>query len=381
MELEKLTLSKTKCHKLHIGKHHKECSDLFVHGEIMSESKGEKYLGDIVHNSGSIKPNLARRLSRGWGKVSEILAILKEAPLGHYKIISGFILRKAMLLNTMLFNSEAWHSFDQNQVKAFEKIDEALIRGIVIGHSKIPVPALFLETGQVPIRFLLACRRKLYLQTILQRNPEELILRVYTAQKNEPVAGDFYQLVQNDLHLLGLQLSEESLTSMSKYDLKALVKSSAKREAFKYLISLKETKSKMDDICYLNNFKTLDYMQSFSREQSSLLLALRTRTVRGIRSDFGDMFLDKQCPLPNCLDLDSLPHLLACRELTGAVPRSPSIQYSDVYSMDLDKQLEVTTLYSQLLAARDKLLLPPDRDEPGNNLPVHQLQTIAGALH
>ena len=85
----------------------------------MSESKAEKYLGDIVHNSGSIKPNLARRLSRGWGNVSEILAILKEAPLGHYKIISGFILRKAMLLNTMLFNSEAWHSFDQNQVKAF----------------------------------------------------------------------------------------------------------------------------------------------------------------------------------------------------------------------------------------------------------------------
>ena len=136
-----------------------------------------------------------------------------------------------MLLNTMLFNSEAWHSFDQNQVKAFEKIDEALIRGIVIGHSKIPVPALFLETGQVPIRFLLACRRILYLQTILQRNPEELILRVYTAQKNEPVAGDFYQLVQNYFQLLGLQLSEECLTSISKYDLKALLKSSAKKRS------------------------------------------------------------------------------------------------------------------------------------------------------
>ena len=34
-------------------------------------------------------------------------------------------------------------------------------------------------------------------------------------------------------------------------------------------------------------------MQSFSKEQSSLLLALRTRTVRGIRSDFGEIFMDK----------------------------------------------------------------------------------------
>ena len=182
MELEKLTLSKTKCHKIHIGKHHRECSDLLVHGEVMSESKAEKYLGDIIHNSCSIKPNLARQLSRGWGKLSEILAIIKEAPLGNYKIMSGFILRKAMLLNTMLFNSEAWHSFNINQVEAFEKIDEALIRGLVLGHSKIPILALYLETGQVPIRFILACRRILYLKTILKRDPDELIFKVYAAQ-------------------------------------------------------------------------------------------------------------------------------------------------------------------------------------------------------
>ena len=44
----------------------------------MAESKCEKYL---VHNSGGFKPNVARRLSRGWGRISEILAIIQEAPL------------------------------------------------------------------------------------------------------------------------------------------------------------------------------------------------------------------------------------------------------------------------------------------------------------
>ena len=88
MELEKLTLSKKTFHKIHIGKHHRECSELFVHGAVMSESKAEKYLCDIVHNSGSIKPNLARRLSRGWGKLSEILAMVKEAPQGKHEIMS-----------------------------------------------------------------------------------------------------------------------------------------------------------------------------------------------------------------------------------------------------------------------------------------------------
>ena len=101
-----------------------------------------------------------------------------------------------------------------------------------------------------------------------------------------------------------------------------------------------------------------------TREQSSLLQALRTRTVRGIRSDFGDMFLDKTCPLENCLELDSIPHLLACRVLQGAVPRSTAVQYGDVFSPDQERQEEATVLFGQLLAARDKLI---ERQMPGND--------------
>ena len=49
----------------------------------MNESRSEKYLGNIIHNSGSVKPIVAKRLSKGWGRKNEILAIIKEAPL-HY---------------------------------------------------------------------------------------------------------------------------------------------------------------------------------------------------------------------------------------------------------------------------------------------------------
>ena len=63
-------------------------------------------------------------------------------------------------------------------------------------------------------------------------------------------------------------------------------------------MAIKDTKTKMDDTSYVKQF----YMPPISPcpdkwTQSSLLLALRTRTVRGIRSDFGDMFPTKQWPL------------------------------------------------------------------------------------
>ena len=356
MELEKLSLSKTKCHKIHTGKLNKDCPTLKVHGTAMAESKSEKYLGDIIHQNGTPKPNLARRLSRGWGKVNEILAIIKEAPLGRWKIKSGLILRKSMLINTMLCNSEAWHGITEGQVRAFEKIDEALIKGLLEGHSKIPIPALYLETSQIPIRFILACRRLLYLQTILQRGADELIFKVYAAQKNDPIKGDFCQLVNDDRQLIDLQLSDSQISNMTRYELKLLVKSKARQAAFVHLMNIKESKSKMDNISYLNSFKILPYMESMTREQSSLLLALRTRTVRGIRTDYGDLYLDKGCPLPGCPEADSLPHTLTCRVLQEAVQEPSLVQYGDVFSLDTNVQQLAVDRFALLLEARDKIL-------------------------
>ena len=80
---------------------------------------------------------------------------------------------------------------------------------------KIPGAALYLETGQIPVRYILACRRILYLQTILHRDTEELIQKVYTAQKTDPVKGDICQLVEKDLQLLDLKLSDENISRMS----------------------------------------------------------------------------------------------------------------------------------------------------------------------
>ena len=81
----------------------------------------------------------------------------------------------------------------------------------------------------------------------------------------------------------------------------------------------------MDGITYSGPFSLQAYMQSeiFNDEMASLLLALRTRTVRGIRSDFGEMFPDKSCPLEGCSLPDSLGHILAYTVLNGTELYSP----------------------------------------------------------
>ena len=108
-----------------------------------------------------------------------------------------------MLVNGMLFNSEAWHGVDEKDIILLEKVDEALIRSILSVHPKIPLEALYLETKSVPIRFIIASRRIMYLHSILQKEEHEMVRQTYEAQKIQPIQGDFINLVLKDFEKIG----------------------------------------------------------------------------------------------------------------------------------------------------------------------------------
>ena len=48
-----------------------------------------------------------------------------------------------------------------------------------------------------------------------------------------------------------------------------------------------------------NSFKTLQYMQSLTKKKFSLLLVMKTKPLKGIRSVFGEMYLDRLSHMEN----------------------------------------------------------------------------------
>ena len=99
VEMKKLRFNKDKCHRIHISKKSKisqSCPELKIHEDIMKSSSKEKYLGDIIDKNGSSKATLESRKAKGYTAVSEILAILKDIPLGSHKMEIGLHLRQAM---------------------------------------------------------------------------------------------------------------------------------------------------------------------------------------------------------------------------------------------------------------------------------------------
>ena len=179
-------------------------------------------------------------------------------------------------------------------------------------------------------------------------------------QKNDPIKGDFYDQVMQDLKSLDLNITENAIIQMKKEKFKRIVKKKVRESALCYLKQLQHNHSKVRTIRYFK-LELSQYMESpiFSSDNAKLLLALRTRTVNGIRTDFGNMFTTQLCPL--CGEhLDTLPNLLTCELLrtqqrTREVSRN-SVSYSDVYSSDVFRQKEITELYTELLRTRGELI-------------------------
>ena len=108
-----------------MGSQNVACQELKVHGNEMRQSNQEKYLRDIVHESGKAKPNIKARKAKGYGLVANILVIVKGVPLGHWETDAGLQLCQSMLINGILLNSEAWHSATKDDLNVLEKVDES----------------------------------------------------------------------------------------------------------------------------------------------------------------------------------------------------------------------------------------------------------------
>ena len=362
IEEKKLLLSESKCVRIHIGKGHDKCPKLKVHDNDMKDSQSDKYLGDTIDETGKIKATIESRRKKGQGIRSEIMAIVNEIPFGKHRTEVALKLRESMFLNGMLFNSEAWHGITKADVASLEKIDQALLRSILGAHKGTPKEMLYLETGTVPIRWILSQRRVNFLKHILTRNKEELIRKVYEAQKNNPVMGDFVKIVEKDLEAFELTLDEVAQESMTKLALKKELSKTVKYAAFGELIKNLQRSTKGKSTRYYR-LEMQDYLKSemFSDNERSLLTAIRARCVKGIRTNFPQMYkVCHHCPL-KCDSKepqnDTQEHLMTCQALGGN-----SLIESDLKNAGIVEQSLLTKEFSSRIKMRERLLEELDSD-------------------
>ena len=166
-------------------------------------------------------------------------------------------------------------------------------------HKGTTSELLYLETGTVPIKWVIAQRRINFLKHIISRNENELLRKIYSAQKEKPSQGDFASLVANDLKMFGLTHEEIESEAMSKKALKKELTQKAKNAAFAELMSQLQKGSKGKSVKY-NKLEIQEYLRSekLSEREKNIMTAVRTKCARGVKTNFPGMYkVCKHCPL------------------------------------------------------------------------------------
>ena len=133
------------------------------------------YLGDFISHDGKQDATMINRIQGAYSYLLEIRALLTDMPFGKRRLQIGLMLRDAMFVNGVLFNSEAWSSINQKHIEEIETMDRTLMKFIEGAHAKTPSEMLYLETATIPLRHTISIRRMMYHQSILSRTEDELI--------------------------------------------------------------------------------------------------------------------------------------------------------------------------------------------------------------
>ena len=103
----------------------------------------------------------------------------------------AMMLRSSHLINGILTNAEAWYGLTRENIEQLEQVDEMLLRRVLEVESWCPKEMLYLETGAIPLRFIIMQRRILVFNYILNEDRNSLIYEVLDAQIRKPCKNDW----------------------------------------------------------------------------------------------------------------------------------------------------------------------------------------------
>ena len=105
--------------------------------------------------------------------------------------------------------------------------------------------------------------------------------------------------------------------------------------------------------------------REFINTQCSLLFALRSHTVRGIKENFKQMYSENTLS-PVCQrSIDNQQHLIQCQVLQDIQPLEEDVEYAQIYGTT-EQQYQVVKAFEKYLGIRDELL---GENDPHPSLP------------
>ena len=144
-------------------------------------------------------------------------------------------------------------------------------------------------------------RRLLYFWSVLAKSDNELVKKIYNAQKAFPVKNDWIYLIKEDLDICEIELSENEISNMKQAAFKKLVNEKIRELSIAYLISLKNKHSKSENLRASYDMQPYLKNRNLSIEEKKIMFRIKNRLIdvkMNFKKKYNDMVECRLCGAP-----------------------------------------------------------------------------------
>ena len=217
-----------------IGKKNEEVRTICeqVKKGMVNRVKEHKTLGSWFDETGDYGVNIKKKKENLNFMISTVKNQASQHNIGKYAIDGRLKLAEAVVLQSILYNIEAFQVIKQKEIKELESMQHTILCGILELPKTTPYCAMLMEVGWWTVKARVSYRRLMLYHNIIRSDERRTIKKIIEAQKKEVRESTWLASVKKDLEKYDLEsvVVEEVLKSTWKKEVKKKINEKEEKE-------------------------------------------------------------------------------------------------------------------------------------------------------
>ena len=334
---KRLSLNGPKCVQLGINTKITDVTPRLKIGDTVLESVDcATYVGDQFNRGGTNKDLIEERVKKGKGCLVNAMSLCSEVTLGTYSIPTLLLLYQSMFLQVILCDAQAWTNLTEKNIKDLQTIQLRYLKRMMHAPQSTPNPFTFLETGCLPVEYVIHVKQITFLHHILTLRCDDPVRKAYKEQLKYPFESNWGNSMTELRKVYGITESDGEIVELSKESWKHRIKKKVSEHALSELkndalrqkwSSNTNLPSKLENQNYLCELPSKNARKIFHARAGTIDLRAHRKYMYGEQ---------KQCRLCDG-DEENVVHVV---NECPSIPRQ--YQVDDVYNADTVQLLEVS---------------------------------------
>ncbi len=299
---------------------------------VVKQVKSTKCVGDTVNDRGTNVDMIDDRVKKGLGAIVSSLSICNEVTMGISFVESALTTHQAVVVATLIFNSQSWSNLSQKDVKRLQVVQLRHLRRIVRASSSTCNAFVFLEMGVLPVMYQIHIRQLTFLYHIVHLADKDPVKEMHYSQLLLPFERNWSNETMRLLKIY--KLKQSCILDISKDVWATKVQTAVNERAFNILRSECSTKSKTKLANY-ESFKCQQYLLEFDWKSASVLFKLRGGVADCLLNRKSDTVTtdDPKCRLCGSAN-ESQSHVINCSKVSSDTHVDINVIYDTLTSKD-----------------------------------------------